>query len=160
MTALAFSIRPYDPADAPEMARLYFDSAREIGARRYSAEQVAAWAPVPVDPEVVRRRAADGRMTWVAAGADGAVLGYCDLEPDGHVDHLYCRPDAAGKGVASALLDALLDGARAAGMPRLYVEASELARGLFARKGFTVERRRDFEVRGVAIHNYAMERRL
>ncbi len=29
-----------------------------------------------------------------------------------------------------------------------------------ARKGFVVLRRRDFEVNGVAIHNYAMEKRL
>ena len=45
-------------------------------------------------------------------------------------------------------------------MPRLYVEASELARRLFLRKGFTVVTRRDFAVGGVMIHNYAMEKRL
>ena len=103
-------------------------------------------------------RASDGRLTLVAANSADKVIGYADLEPDGHIDHLYRQPDAAG--VAAALVDEILARAIAAGMKRLYVEASELARGLFARKGFVVVRRRDFELRGEAIHNYLMERRL
>jgi putative acetyltransferase len=153
-----FTLRPYEPADAARIARLYFDSARRLGARRYSAEQVAAWAPAPQEPDQVHARAADGRTTLVAAAPDGAVLAYGDLEADGHIDHLYCRPEAAGTGVAAAVLDALIAQAQAKGLTRLYVEASELARGLFERKGFRVLHRRDFELRGVAIHNYAMER--
>jgi putative acetyltransferase len=62
--------------------------------------------------------------------------------------------------VAPALLQALLGRAESAGLPRVFVEASELARGLFERHGFRLVARRDFEVRGVPIHNYAMERRL
>jgi putative acetyltransferase len=62
--------------------------------------------------------------------------------------------------VASRLLDGLLERASAAGMSRLYSEVGEFACGLFARKGFVLVRRRDFELRGVAIYNYAMERLL
>ncbi|MFN3817341.1 hypothetical protein [Brevundimonas sp.] len=39
-------------------------------------------------------------------------------------------------------------------------EASEAARRVFLKRGYAVVERRDFEVAGVAIHNYAMERRL
>ncbi len=153
-----FVIRPYQPTDAPHMARLYFDSARTLGARRYTRQQVAAWAPAPADPALVHARAGDGRTTLVAASPRGEVLGYADLEADGHIDQLYCRPDVAGSGLAAALLEALLAQATASGIGRLHVEASELARGLFERNGFTRLHRRDFEVRGVPIHNYAMER--
>jgi len=156
--AFAFAIRRYQPGDAAQMARLYFESARQLGPRRYSQEQVEAWAPAPADPAVVHARASDGRLTLVATDARGDVIGYGDLEANGHIDHLYCRPDAAGKGVAGAILDGLVAEAASRGTPRrLHVEASELARGLFERKGFTVVARRDFEVRGVPIHNYAME---
>lgn len=154
------SIRAYRAGDAPVMAQLYFDSARRLGVRCYTPEQVAAWAPAPVDAAVVHARATDGRVTLVAVDAAGEMLAYGDLEADGHIDHLYCRPDAAGTGVASMLLDQLLARAAAAGMPRLHVEASELARPLFERKGFEVIQRRDFELRGVSIHNYAMARSL
>ena len=153
----AFSFRRYDPADAEAIGRLYFHSVRTLGARAYSEAQVAAWAPAPIAAEQVQARAGDGRLTLVALDAGGQVAAFGDLEADGHVDMLYARPDAAGTGVAGDLLDRLIAAARAAGTERLYVEASELARPLFARKGFTVVRRRDFEVRGVAIHNYAME---
>jgi putative acetyltransferase len=40
------------------------------------------------------------------------------------------------------------------------VEASEAARRLFERRGFTVVRRRDLDLDGVAIHNFAMVKRL
>lgn len=153
-------LRAYSSADAAEMSELYYESARELGARRYSHEQVAAWAPAPVDPSTVHARASDGRTTLVAVDDRGRLVGYGDLESDGHIDHLYCRPEAAGTGVAATLLEELITRARDSGIERLYVEASELARGLFERRGFTVLHRRDFDVRGVAIHNYAMEKQL
>ena len=160
MATPSFSFRRYEPADAQAMGRLYFDSVRALGPRRYSQAQVEAWAPAPADAASVHARAGDGRLTLVAVDAGDQVLAYGDLEADGHVDHLYARPDAAGTGVAGALLDRLIAAAREMGAGRLYVEASELARPLFERKGFAVVRRRDFEVRGVPIHNYAMEMRL
>ena len=54
--------------------------------------------------------------------------------------------------------------ARALGAERLYTEASELARPVFARAGYALLSRRDFTIPAadgaVAIHNYAMEKRL
>ena len=156
MAEPAFTYRPFEPTDAEAMGRLYFDSVRGLGGRRYSQAQVEAWAPAPLPPEQVRARAGDGRLTLLALDAAGQVAAYGDLEADGHIDQLYARPDAVGTGVAGEVLDRLIAAARAAGTTRLYVEASELARPLFERKGFDLVRRRDFEVRGVAIHNYAM----
>lgn len=43
---------------------------------------------------------------------------------------------------------------------RLYTEASEPARRFFERAGFAVDRQRQFEFNGVAIHNYAMSKPL
>lgn len=151
-------IRPYRLEDAPQIAQLYFDSVHALGTTSYSQAQVRAWAPAPVDPAAVHALTEDGRTTLVAAGPQNEVLGYGDLEADAHIDHLYCRPDAAGRGLGSQLLDALIELGRASGMDRLYAEASELARPMFLRKGFVLIRRRDFEVRGVLIHNYAMQK--
>jgi putative acetyltransferase len=157
-TLLAITIRPYEDADAPVLAQLFFDSVRSIGRRFYTAEQVTAWAPAPADPEGVRARAGDGRTTLVAVNSADEVVGYGDLEPDGHLDHLYCRPDAVGSGVGAHLLDQLIAIATAQGSQRVRVEASEGARRLFERKGFTLVARRDFTLRNVPIHNYLMER--
>jgi putative acetyltransferase len=158
--AISVVIRPYRADDAPQMAQLYFESVRALGPRGYTPAQVTAWAPAPLAPIDVLTRAADGRTTFVAADADDRVVAYADLEPDGHVDHLYCHPDFAGRGVASRLLEALIAHAIQRRLPALHVEASELARPVFERHGFTVTARRDFEIRGVPIHNYAMRREL
>jgi putative acetyltransferase len=153
-------IRPFRPGDAPALALIYHAAVHEIGALHYSPAQVEAWAPEVPDPDGFVRRAADGRVLLVAADEDDEPLAYGDLEPDGHIDHLYCRPDVAGTGVASELYDRLEAEARHLGIGRLYVEASEPARRFFLRKGFVLLHRRDFTLRGVAIHNFAMEKRL
>jgi putative acetyltransferase len=88
------------------------------------------------------------------------VVAFTDLEPDGHIDRLFCAPEAAGRGVASRLYDAIETAAREQGLERLFTEASELARRFFERKGFTVLERQDMILRGVPIHNYRMAKAL
>ena len=96
----------------------------------------------------------------MAAVEPGHVVAFIDLEPDGHIDRLFCAPEAAGRGVASRLYDAIETAARAQGIQRLFTEASELARRLFERKGLTVLERQDMILRGVPIHNYRMAKTL
>ena len=158
MTRLTDAIRPYRPEDAPAIALLFHDAVHGLGSRRYSPEQVAAWSPASADPARWDRQFADGRIVLVSVDEVGEILAFATLEPDGHLDHLYASPDAAGTGVASRLLDRVIGTADAAGIGRLFTEASDLARGLFERKGFHVMQRREFEIRGVLIHNWAMER--
>jgi putative acetyltransferase len=106
------------------------------------------------------RRATDGRYVFVATNGDGRIVGYVDLEADGHIDHLYCLPEAVGQGVASALYDHLEALAEFQGINEIRVEASEAARRFFEKKGFAVTARRDWELRGVPIHNYQMNKSL
>lgn len=154
------SIRRYEASDAEALAALYVRSVEQVGPRRYSPRQVAAWASRGPSPERIHERAADGRTTLVAVDDRDRPIAFGDLETDGHIDFLYCAPEAVGKGVASALCDELEKIARACGVRRLYTEASEVARPLFSRKGFVVTSRRELEIAGAAIHNYAMEKRL
>ncbi|MGV9007360.1 MAG: GNAT family N-acetyltransferase [Brevundimonas sp.] len=153
-------IRPFQDGDAEAMATLYVRAVREIGARDYSPAQVEAWAGGASRSGLFRQKMADGRRCWVALGENGQVTAFVDLEADGHIDFLYAAPEVAGRGVAGALMDVLEAAATQSGLERLYVEASEPARRFFTRRGFDVLYRRDVEVEGVPIHNYAMERRL
>jgi putative acetyltransferase len=131
-------VRPFKPSDADALATLFHTSVREAGAHDYSAEQVAAWSPSRPDPETYLKRA-ESRTLLVAVDEDGQPIGYGDLEPDGHIDHLYCRADKIGTGVGSAIYDALEAAAKSAAMPIIYVEASESARRLFERRGFAID---------------------
>lgn len=151
-------IRPFRPEDAPALARIFYAAVHQIGGVHYSVEQLNAWAPALPNPDRFLEQAADGRILLVAADDHDRPLAYGDLEKNGHIDQLYCRPDFAGKGVVSALYDQLEAAARDGGIGRLHVEASEPARRFFLRKSFVVLRRREFTVGNVVIHNFAMEK--
>ncbi|WP_042444308.1 GNAT family N-acetyltransferase [Azospirillum sp. B510] len=151
-------IRDYRPSDAPALAALYARSVRGIGPRFYGPEQVEAWAATAPTVERVREAYGDGRVALVAVDGEDRPVAFSDVEPDGHINFLYCAPEAAGRGVASTLVARLEARARALGHPRLHVEASEAARPFLLRHGFTLLTRRELRIGDVQIHNYAMEK--
>jgi putative acetyltransferase len=151
-------IRRYEARDAGALADLYRRSVEQIGPQDYAEGQVEAWAARGPSAAQIDARSTDGRTTLVAVDDRDQPLAFGDLEHDGHIDCLYCAPEAAGKGVAAALYDRLEQIARERGMARLHAEASEAARRFFLKRGFAVVRRRAFEISGVPIHNYAVEK--
>jgi putative acetyltransferase len=154
------TIGTYERRDAADVADVFYRSVREVALSDYTAEQVKAWVPGRWDAGQEHRRSGDGRLVLVAADESGHVVAFIDLEPDGHIDRLFCAPEAAGRGIASRLYEALETAARAQGIERLFTEASEPARRFFERKGFTVLQRQDKILRGVPIHNYRMAKTL
>lgn len=154
------TIRTYERRDAADLAEIFFSSVRQVALSDYTARQAAAWAPEQPTPDQMHETACDGRLTLVAANEHDRAVAYIDLEPDGHIDHLFCAPEAAGHGIASRLCEAAEAAARKQGISRLFTEASELARRVFDRKGFVVLERQDMVLRGVPIHNYRMTKKL
>ncbi len=151
-------IRLYESKDAAFLGAVFFDAVRAAGLRDYTQAQVEAWAPSIPDQSMFEARAIDGRLILVAVNEADEPIAYGDLEPNGHIDHLYCRPEMIGLGVASALYNRLEQWACEQWIAKLFVEASEAARRLFLRNGFFEVKRREFLVRGVTIHNYLMEK--
>lgn len=161
-------IRPYRAGDAEALAALTLAAIRQTAARAYSPAQTAAWA-ARYSMQRLLDGAARGDVILVAADAADSPLAYTvleegGLEQGGHLDMLYCHPAHTGKGLGLALLGAAEEAARRQGVTRLFTEASELARPVFARAGYALLHRRDFTIASeggeVAIHNYAMEKRL
>ena len=161
---MADGIRHFRDSDAASLAALTVAAISKIGPRAYSPAQVAAWAARHPGPERFIASATKGDTILVAVDASDTPIAYVLTEPDGHVDMLYCHPDHTGNGVAGLLLGAAEAEARKAGIIRLFTEASELARPVFALADFTLVQRRDFTIAhagaDVAIHNYAMEKQL
>ncbi|TQV80427.1 GNAT family N-acetyltransferase [Denitrobaculum tricleocarpae] len=151
-------IRPYQKRDAVALAEIFLRAVEQIGSRHYTPDQVAVWAARCPTPEGLEEIMRDGRARFVAIDDARGPVAFSDLKPDGHIHFLYCAPEAAGKGITTALFSALEEYARLQGMTRLTSEASEAARRFFLKQGFVVMERRDFELSGVAIHNYAVEK--
>ena len=155
-----YAIRLYRDDDAEALSALALAAIREVGSHAYSLEQVEAWAARHPGPGMYRRRASERHAIVMAVDSDDTPVAYAVLEPDGHLDRLYNHPQHTRRGLASRLLAAAEEHARALGLSRLYTEASELARPSFERAGYAVTHRRNFEIDGVPIHNYAMEKLL
>lgn len=153
-------VRSFRSEDAPMLARIFHAAVHQIARHHYSTEQVNAWAPAVPSPERFLQRGSDGRVLLVAVNDLDQPLAYGDLEADGHIDHLYCRPDLAGTGVTSFLYDRIEAAAVGRCIARLYVEASEPARRFFLKKSFVVLQRRVFNLGSVPIHNFEMEKHL
>ena len=152
------TIRPFCNDDAESLSDIFFRAVREGGSHHYSSEQIDAWAPTPSDPAEIRRRMSDGRICLVAE-VERNVVCFGDLEMHGHIDWLYCLPEFQGQGVAGRVLDGLLRVAQMHSLALVTVEASEGAVRLFSSRGFSVSEKRHFELRGVELFNYRMEKR-
>ncbi|MFT4090533.1 MAG: GNAT family N-acetyltransferase [Asticcacaulis sp.] len=150
-------IRPYHHSDAEALSAPYARAVSQTGPRAYSPDQVAAWLSLTPDAARIGAMMA-GRWCFVATTDTPA--GFIDLESDGHIDMLYVAPEATSMGVGWHLYQHAEAFAREQGLTRLYTEASEIARPFFERQGFRVLHRRDLNLSGVAIHNYAMEKLL
>ena len=146
---MAHVVRPYRDDDAEALAGILVAAITRIGPAAYSAEQVAAWSARHPGAAQYRQRAAAGNVIFVA---------------DGHVDHLYIHPDHTRCGLATQLLAAAETHARREEFSRLYTEASDLARPVFARAGYAATKKREFAIahegRDIPIHNWAMEKTL
>jgi putative acetyltransferase len=157
-----YTIRAFARADAEAIAALTLAAIRQTALRAYSPEQVAAWS-ARYSPARLLESATRGDVILVAADAYDRPAAYTVLEADGHLDMLFCHPDHTARGLGIRLLTEAEIAARALGAERLYTEASELARPVFARAGYALLHRRDFTILGddgeVAIHNYPMEKR-
>ena len=154
------TVRAFAGDDVPRLAEIFREAVAAIGPADYSEAQVQAWLRRVPSADVLGERLGDGRRVWVLADQAGCAFAFVDLEPDGHIDLLYASPAIAGTGAVAGLLAHLETHARGAGMVRLYAEASAAARRFFLRQGYAVSERRDFQIDGVEIYNFAMEKRL
>ncbi len=167
-----YGLRPYQPGDETWLSQITLSAIKAVGARHYTPEQVEAWSSGHHAPDRFANRAQLGAYIEIAVAGLALPVAYALLERDeagpsagdGHLDMLYCHPEHTRKGLAEALLARCEERAREWGCPRLYTEASELAKGAFERAGYRVTHRRDFTIEGksgpVPIHSYAMEKRL
>lgn len=155
MTA-GVSVRRYRPSDLDAAIAVYQSAIRDVASRDYDAGQIAAWSTVDRDEwEPWRLRC----PTWIAE-VDGVPAGFADLEPDGHLDMMFVHGTFQGRGVATALLDAVEAMARRLCLGRTFTEASITACPFFERRGFTVIAPQVLEFDGVTFKNFRMEKLL
>ena len=130
-------IRPGTAADVGDLARLR-----------------AAWHGGDADPAFLQRfstwwDAVGTRRLWWVASLEGAVVGMVNVQlfdrmpsPErpatqwGYVGNAFVEEHARGRGLGTALMEAVLADARERRLARVVLSPSERARPLYARVGF------------------------
>lgn len=151
------NIQTYKNEWARDIADLFFQSVHAIDPSVYTREQKEAWAPTP-DYERWSERLA--RKRPFVAMIENHIVGFIELDTDGHIDCTYTHPDFQGIGVASSLYEYLFVKAKEAGIKSLYVEASLIAKPFFEHRGFSVVKKNEVQRNGVTLVNFSMEKHL
>ena len=149
-----FRIRDYDPGDLDGVIRVFVDAIRLVARKDYNPDQIAAWSAVDRD-EWARWRLT--RPTFVAE-VDGEIIGFSDLENDGHLDMMFVAPHQQRRGVSKALLARVERQARMLGLTFVYAEASKTARPFFESQGFAVTGPVTIEEGGQVFDLFAVEK--
>ncbi len=150
------TLRPFRLADSLSLLELFRDTIQRVNSIDYSPDQVRAWASDQISLAEWTHRFA-GRFT-VLAELDGGVVGFTDLEANGHIDRFFVSADHQRCGIGRSLLSALLSEANRIGLTRLSTEASITALPFFEAHGFRVLAEQLVHCRGVELMNYRMER--
>ena len=151
-------IRRYKFGEEEAVWQVYYRSTREVISREYTPEQVKRWAPDIIDQKEWTQRLI--KKNPFVAVANDKIVGFAELEPDGHIDRFYCLPEWVGKGVGTQLLNSIEREAFATGIERLFAESSTLAIGFFKSKGFEVVEERINTVCEAPARQYLIEKNL
>lgn len=152
------SLRPYLPADLSLLAEIRLAAIEELTEEDYDEAQRRAWADLADDEAGLGETLKKGLSLVALIG--GAPVGFIVLADGGLIDQLYVHPAVARTGVASTLLDAIEKLARARKLDSLVVDASDTAKPLFDKFGFTAERRNTIPVEDVWLGNTRMKKKL
>ena len=146
-------LRPYAPSDCQALAELFHHTVHTVNAGDYTPEQLDAWSPGAVDLEGWNRSFLEHHTLVAEEG--GRIVGFGDMDGTGYLDRLYVHKDCQGRGIASAICEAL---ERAADTAGLTTHASITARPFFEKRGWQVVKEQQVERRGVLLTNYIMKK--
>lgn len=144
----------YSSDHAKEVTEIFYQSVHAIDNRIYCESQKQAWAPLPIEYKKWAKRLELKRPYLLLI--NDKIAGFIELESDGHIDCFYVSPYFQRKGVASTLLNYLINSAKNLGLNTLYVEASLVAKPLFVKFGFLVNKENKIIRSNAVLINYSM----
>jgi GNAT superfamily N-acetyltransferase len=149
-------VRTYKISDIEAILELFYGTVHHVNIRDYNQEQVDAWAPANINLQFWQDRLSS-TFTYVAEEGD-KIIGFGNLEDNGHIDCFYCHQDFQRQGVGSQILENIELKARELRIKRLSTAASITAKPFFIGKKFIVVCQQQVELRGQVFINFLMEK--
>ena len=151
-------VRRYETGEEEALWSLLYETVHRVNSKDYSQAQIDAWAPSERDSDQWSNRLKETNP--FVAEVHGELIGFAELEKNGHIDCFYAAHNWQGKGIGSALLRTIEAAASSQGISRLFAEASTTAKAFFQNKGFSVEGEQTVSLRGERFTNYAVSKRI
>lgn len=153
-----WSLRAYRADDAVRLREVFYSSVHEVASRYYSPEQIQAWAPLEHD--VPGWSGMLERFQPFVVESVGELVGFADVQADGSIELFYVSGLHARQGIGTLLMQAIHERARQLGLAELTSRVSVAAQPLFAKWGFELVQQCMPVVRGVAMPNALMKKRI
>jgi len=155
--ASLIDVRSYRGEDANATLTVFLEAITETAAADYSPAQIAAWARPEHRTVPEWHRAMQGRNSYVAL-LNKHVVGFSDVNCEGHINMMFVSPRHSRRGVASALLSHLHVQAQAKGIRALAADVSITARPFFEKHGFIIVTHQNPMAAGVQMTNFRMRK--
>jgi UPF0176 protein len=151
-------IRLFQKQDSDRIAQLFHDTVHEVNNRDYSPDQLKAWSPD--DLHFIDWGDFCTKIFTYVAEEEGEIIGFGQLEANGHINCFYCHKDYQRCGVGIRIYREIEAKALELKIERLFVEASITARAFFKSRGFAVVKEQQVICRGEKFTNFVMEKLL
>lgn len=143
----------YRSSDCAQMAELFYQTVHSINAKDYTKQQLDVWATGTVDLSAWDKSFRAHKT--IVAVQNRELLGFGDMDATGYLDRLYIHKDCQGRGIATAICDAL---EHTSAGKTFSTHASVTAKPFFLRRGYQVIREQTVLRQGIPLLNYLMEK--
>ncbi len=151
-------IRRYRPGEEAAIWAVYYGATRHIVARYYTEQQIVRWAPD--DKDMGNWSVRLQKKNPLVAIKDSTIVGFAELEADGHIDCFYCHHEWQRQGIGSQLLAAVEFEALKLRLSELFAEVGLTGIEFFKARGFHIEHHHTNKVCEAAAEQFLVRKKL
>lgn len=149
-------VRSYLSSDSEEIMQLFYDTVHTVNKKDYNESQLDAWAPKNLDQQQWEKVLSEHYC--VVAEIDNQIVGFCDIDDTGYLDHLFVHKDYQRRKIATILLNKIESYAVMTGMEYIITHVSITAKPFFIEMGFNVIKQQTVMRRGINFVNFIMQK--
>lgn len=152
-------IRRYRENDIVELCDIYYNTIHTVNSADYTVDELEAWAPSNSYNQESYKKDNNrwNRINPFIAVLDNTIIGFAELEEEGHINCFFVHHDYQGLGAGAALLNACVQEATKLGYTEIFTEVSITSRDYFAGKGFKVIEPMLCDISGLKMKFYNMK---
>jgi len=154
----AMIVRAFKDGDEPALQAVFYSAIHTIAARDYTSQQVDVWAPHRPNWDAWTAKMQALQPFVVEEGP--RVVGYADLQANGHIDHFFVSGTYGRRGVGRLLMETIHAHAAEKRLGLLFADVSVTAQPFFKHFGFLVREHKSAVMGAVSLPLARMEKTL